>query len=52
MDTTLLRNTSAALRVKYLFNFVSQIHLTNQIQVRLKISIKQMLYTTLSVKLN
>lgn len=52
MGTTLLKNIYITLKVTRLFNFVFQIHLTNQTQNRLKISTKQMLYTTLSMKLN
>lgn len=52
MGTTLLKNIYITLKVTHPFNFVFQIHLTNQTQNRLKISTKQMLYTTLSMKLN
>lgn len=52
MGTALFKNISVTLKVTYLFNFVFQIHLTSQTQNRLKISIKQTLYTTVSMKLN
>lgn len=52
MGTTLFKNIYITLKVIHLFNFVFQIHLTNQTQNRLKINRKQMLYTTLAMKLN